>query len=77
MYSRANRLKQSDLLPVFGSKSRVSEVVNGKRNISKVQAKKLADFFPVSAGLFICFIRMARLLISLKLGIAACYNRFY
>jgi HTH-type transcriptional regulator/antitoxin HigA len=49
----ANRLKQSDLLPVFGSKSRVSEVVNGKREISKEQAKKLAAFFHVSADLFI------------------------
>lgn len=49
----ANRLKQSDLLPVFGSKGRVSEVVNGKRSISKEQAKKLAAFFHVSADLFI------------------------
>ena len=49
----ANGLKQIDLLPVFGSKSRVSEVVNGKRDISKEQAKKLASFFHVSADLFI------------------------
>ena len=49
----ANRLKQSDLLPVFESKGRVSEVVNGKREISKEQAKKLATFFHVSADLFI------------------------
>src|SRR5262249_23093933 len=49
----ANRLKQSDLVPVFGSKGRVSEVVNGKRNISKEQAKRLATFFHVSADLFI------------------------
>ncbi len=49
----ANQLKQSDLLPVFGSKSRVSEVVNGKRQISKEQAKRLAGFFHVSADLFI------------------------
>ncbi len=48
-----NRLKQSDLLPVFSTKSRVSEVVNGKRAISKEQAKKLAAFFHVSAELFI------------------------
>lgn len=49
----ANHLKQSDLLPIFGSKGRVSEVVNGKREISKEQAKKLASFFQVSADLFI------------------------
>ena len=48
-----NRLKQSDLLSVFGTKGRVSEVVNGKRDISKEQAKKLAAFFHVSAELFI------------------------
>ena len=49
----ANRLKQSDLLSVFGTKGRVSEVVNGKRTISKEQAKKLAAFFHVSVELFI------------------------
>ena len=42
---------------VYGE-SRVSEVVNGKRNIGKEQAKKLASFFQVSAGIFI---RMAAL----------------
>ena len=40
-------------LSVFGTKGRVSEVVNGKRDISKEQAKKLAAFFHVSANLFI------------------------
>ena len=42
-----------DLLPVFGTRGRVSEVLNGKRTISKDQAKKLASFFKVSADLFI------------------------
>jgi len=46
-------LKQSDLLPVFGSSGITSEVVNGKRSISKAQAKKLAEFFKVSVELFI------------------------
>jgi len=46
-------LKQSDLLPVFGSSGIASEVVNGKRSISKAQAKKLAEFFKVSVDLFI------------------------
>ncbi|MGH9799534.1 MAG: helix-turn-helix domain-containing protein [Blastocatellia bacterium] len=49
----ANRLKQSDLLPVFGSKNRVSEAINGKREITKEQAEQLAEFFHVSADLFI------------------------
>ena len=46
-------IKQADLLPVFGSSGITSEVVNGKRSISKAQAKKLAEFFKVSVELFI------------------------
>ena len=42
-----------DLLPVFGTRGRVSEVLSGKRSISKEQAKKLASVFKVSADLFI------------------------
>lgn len=45
--------KQSDLLTVFGSKGVASEVINGKRSISKTHAKALAKFFGVSAELFI------------------------
>jgi HTH-type transcriptional regulator/antitoxin HigA len=46
-------LKSSALWPVLGSKGRVSEVLSGKRAISKDQAKKLATFFHVRADLFI------------------------
>ncbi|HMS43036.1 MAG TPA: hypothetical protein PKE69_22600 [Pyrinomonadaceae bacterium] len=46
-------LKQTDLLHIFGSSGITSEVVNGKRSISKAQAKKLAEFFKVSVELFI------------------------
>lgn len=46
-------LKQSDLLPIFGSSGITSEVVNGKRSISKTQAKKLAEYFKVSVEVFI------------------------
>ncbi len=49
----AQSLKQSDLLHIFRSKGIASEVINGKRDISKSQAKALADFFHVSAELFI------------------------
>lgn len=49
----ARGLKQKDLTEVFGSKSRVSEVISGKREITKTQAKALADFFKVSPELFI------------------------
>ncbi len=48
-----NDLQQVDLVKIFGSSGRVSEVVNGKRGISKVQAKALGEFFKVSPELFI------------------------
>ena len=46
-------LRQRDLLDVFGSRGVASEVVNGKRAISKAQAKKLAALFHVPADLFV------------------------
>jgi HTH-type transcriptional regulator/antitoxin HigA len=46
-------LRHSDLWPVIGSKSRVSEIIKGSRSISKSQAKKLAAFFHVPVELFI------------------------
>ena len=46
-------LRQCDLLDVFGSRGIASEVVNGKRAISKAQAKKLAGLFHVPADLFL------------------------
>jgi HTH-type transcriptional regulator/antitoxin HigA len=48
-----NDYKQKDLVHIFGSSGIASEVVNGKRSISKAQAKKLAEFFKVSVELFI------------------------
>ncbi len=48
-----NDLKQKDLLPIFGSSGIASEVINGKREISKTHAKKLAEFFNTSVELFI------------------------
>jgi HTH-type transcriptional regulator/antitoxin HigA len=44
---------ERDLVGAIGSSDVVSEVVNGKRSISKVQAKALADYFQVSINLFI------------------------
>ena len=49
----ARNLQPKDLWEVFGSKSLTSEVLNGNREISKNKAKALADFFHVSAELFI------------------------
>ena len=46
-------LAPKDLWPVLGSKSRVSEILAGKRSISKDQAKKLAEFFHVGVDLLI------------------------
>lgn len=46
-------LEPHDLWSVLGSKSRVSEILSGKRAISKAQAKKLAEFFHVAVDLFI------------------------
>ena len=46
-------LKQADLLPIFKSRGYVSDVINAKRAISRAHAKQLAEFFKVSADVFI------------------------
>jgi len=46
-------LKPSALWQVPGSRGRVSEILAGKRGISKEQAKRLAAFFRVGVELFI------------------------
>jgi HTH-type transcriptional regulator/antitoxin HigA len=46
-------LKQADVAALFGGRSRVSDVLAGKREISKTQAKALAAYFKVPADLFI------------------------
>ncbi len=48
-----NNIRQADLVGAIGSRGVVSEVVNGKRAISKAQAKELGKLFDVSPGLFI------------------------
>lgn len=45
--------KPRDLVDIFGSKGIISEVINGKRSISKSQAKALGTFFHVSPALFL------------------------
>ncbi|MEH1865650.1 MAG: transcriptional regulator [Nostoc sp.] len=49
----ASDTRQADLVGIIGSSGVVSEVVNGKRSISKAQAKALADYFKVTPSLFI------------------------
>ncbi|NJM75150.1 MAG: transcriptional regulator [Acaryochloridaceae cyanobacterium RU_4_10] len=46
-------IRQVDLTGILGSKGVVSEIVNGKRSISKAQAKALGEFFKVNPSLFI------------------------
>jgi HTH-type transcriptional regulator/antitoxin HigA len=48
-------MRQTDLIGIVGSRGVVSEVVNGKRSISKSQAKSLGDLFHVDPSLFIDF----------------------
>lgn len=46
-------LRHRDVWPVLGNKGVTSEILNGKRSISKAQAKKLAEFFRVPVELLI------------------------
>jgi HTH-type transcriptional regulator/antitoxin HigA len=46
-------LKQTDLLDIFTSQGVVSQVLNGKREISKSQAKKLSERFRLPVDIFI------------------------
>ncbi len=48
-----NGLRQSDLTDVFGRQSVVSEILNGKRQITKNQAKALAQRFNLRLEAFI------------------------
>jgi HTH-type transcriptional regulator/antitoxin HigA len=49
----SNGLKAVGLAPIFGGRGRVSDVLSGRRNISKEQAKRLAERFHVSPAVFI------------------------
>jgi HTH-type transcriptional regulator/antitoxin HigA len=48
----ANDLRQKDLVPVFGSESIVSEVLNKKRSLNKTHILKLSKRFHVSPAVF-------------------------
>ena len=49
----ANGLKQKDLLDVFGTPSIVSEVLNGKRQLTTEHIRRLSRRFHVSPEIFI------------------------
>lgn len=46
-------LKHKDIWPVLGNKGAASEILSGRRSISKAQAKRLAEFFHVPVDLFL------------------------
>ncbi len=50
---RANGIKQKDLVEVFGTPSIVSEVLSGKRALSKEHIRRLSGRFHVSAEVFL------------------------
>jgi HTH-type transcriptional regulator/antitoxin HigA len=50
---REHELKQTDLTDVFGSQGTLSQVLNGKREISKSQARRLATRFRLPVDIFI------------------------
>ena len=48
----AHDLRQKDLVPVFGSESIVSEVLNKKRGLNKTHIERLSKRFHVSPAVF-------------------------
>jgi len=54
-------LSRADLVPLLGTPSRVSEVMNGKRDLSMSMVRKLRDRFHVPADLLIPQTRRRRL----------------
>ena len=49
----AHSLKDKDMIPIFGTKGITSEVLNGKRAISKTHIQRLSERFHVSPDLFL------------------------
>jgi HTH-type transcriptional regulator/antitoxin HigA len=48
----AHKLRQKDLVDVFGTESIVSDVLNGKRNLTKEHIRRLSTRFHVSWSVF-------------------------
>ena len=46
-------LSRADLVPILGTASRVSEILNGKRELSMTMVRKLRERFHISADLLI------------------------
>jgi len=48
----AHRLRQKDLVDVFGTESIVSDVLNGKRDLNKEHIRRMSHRFHVSPSVF-------------------------
>lgn len=46
-------LKHKDVWPLLGNKGAATEILSGRRSISKAQAKRLAEHFRVPVDLFL------------------------
>ena len=46
-------LKHKDIWPVLGNKGAATEILNGRRSISKAQARRVAEFLHAPVELFI------------------------
>ena len=46
-------LTQADIWRLLGTRARTSEILSGKRGISKAQARRLAEYFRVPIDLFV------------------------
>src|SRR5437667_12121279 len=53
MLMESHDLKAIDLVPEFGSRGRVSDVLSGCREISRQRAKRLGERFKISPAAFI------------------------
>jgi len=49
---QANELRQKDLLDVFGTESIASDVLNGKRELTKEHIRRLSKRFGISPAVF-------------------------
>lgn len=54
-------LSRADLVPLLGTPSRVSEVLNGKRELSMTMVRKLRERFRISADLLISPARLRKM----------------
>jgi len=52
-----HNLSRADLVPLLGTASRVSEVLNGRRELSMSMVRKLRERFHISADLLISPVR--------------------